>query len=212
MPSSRPLPADRQRAIDAARNTVRNATYTIARDAGATIITRPSYPGSDRTVRDVEPLAGLVTARDLELAARATARDHIRSAREAGHSWHEIGEAMSITPNGDPQQSGDTIAEAAYTYAAGHPDTEHARFYGRSVTWTCHACDNTISDRGLDNGPADDEHGHARNCPRLEATIAALDAEWDEKYADQCQSQSETWEAETAARDAKCQLELEAGQ
>jgi hypothetical protein len=179
MPTPGSISVDRQHAIDAARNTVRNATYTIARDTGAAIITRPAYPGSDRTVRTVEPLAGLATARDLELAARATALDHIRQAREAGHSWHEIGAAMNIKPNGDPQQTGDTIAEAAYTYAAGHPDTERARLYGRSVAWTCQACDNTIYDRGLDNGPADDEHGHAPNCPRLEATIAARDAEWE---------------------------------
>jgi hypothetical protein len=178
MPVSRSS-ADRQQVIDAARNAARNATYTIARDNGAAVITRPAYPGSDRTVRDVEPLAGLATARDLELAARTTAVDHIRRAREAGHSWQEIGTAMHIRPNGDPQQAGDTVAEAAYTYAAGHPDTEHARRYGRSVAWTCQACHSTISDQGLCNGPADDEHGHARNCPRLEATIEAWDAEWE---------------------------------
>lgn len=178
MPIPGSIPENRRLAIDAARDAARNATYTIARDTGATIITRPIYPGSDYTVRD-EPLAGLTTARDIELAARSTARDHIRRAREAGHSWHEIGIAMHIRPNGDLQQAGDTIAEAAYTYAAGHPDTEHARRYGRSVAWSCQTCENTIDDRGLDNGPADAEHGHARNCPRLEATIAARDAEWE---------------------------------
>ncbi len=179
MPIQGSIPADRQHAIDAARNAVRNATYTIARDTGAEVITRPAYPGSDRIIRDVEPLAGLATARDLELAARTTAKDHIRRAREVGYSWHDIGTAMHLRPDGDPQQAGDTIAEAAYTYAAGHPDTEHARRYGRTFTWTCASCDQAISDQGLYNGPADDEHGHASNCPRLQATIAARDAEWE---------------------------------
>ena len=34
-----------------------------------------------------------------------------------------------------------------------------------------------ISDRGLWNGPADDERGHADGCARLAATIASWDAE-----------------------------------
>jgi hypothetical protein len=79
----------------------------------------------------------------------------------------------------EPQQIGDTAAEAAYTSAAGSPDRPHAIRCGRSFTWTCHACDRNISDRGLGGGPADDEHGHASNCPRLGAAIAAWDAEWE---------------------------------
>src|SRR5262249_49350901 len=68
---------------------------------------------------------------------------------------------------------GDTIAEAAYTHAAGRPATETAISYGRSFVWTCHACDKAISDHGPCNGPADDEQGHKDNCPRLDAAIAA---------------------------------------
>jgi hypothetical protein len=41
-----------------------------------------------------------------------------------------------------------------------------------------------ISDHGLISGPVDDERGHAENCPRLAATIAAWDAEWDAVEAD----------------------------
>jgi hypothetical protein len=92
---------------------------------------------------------------------------------------HQIGTAMHLVPGGDAQQAGDTIAEAAYTYAAGHPSTQTAIRYGRSFTWTCTACDKSISDRGLCNGPADDEYGHDRNCPRLEATIAEWHAQWE---------------------------------
>lgn len=118
-------------------------------------------------------------ARDVELGARHAARTYIRNAREAGHTWHDIGTALGITPGGDAQQDGDTIAETAYTYAAGSPDTETARRYGRSVTWTCLSCQSLVSDRGLISGPADDERGHAQACPRLAATIAAWDAEWE---------------------------------
>lgn len=176
---SHPHPADRERTAAAARSAVRIAAFTIARDTGAAIFTRPAFHGSDRTTRDVDPLAGMHAARELELEAREAVRGYIRQAREAGHSWDDIGTAMNLTPNADPQQAGHSLAEAAYTYAAGSPDRDLARRYGRAVAWRCHACDKTISDRGLSNGPADDEHGHADGCPRLAATITAWDAEWE---------------------------------
>jgi hypothetical protein len=163
----------------AARNAARNAAFTLARDSGAALTTRPACPGSDRTVRDVRPLAGMLAARDLELGARDTALGYIRRAREAGCSWHQIGAAMHLVPGGDAQQAGDTIADAACTYAAGHPGTQTAIRYGRSFTWTCRACDRHISDRGLISGPAGDERGHQENCPRHAATITAWNAEWE---------------------------------
>ena len=172
-------PTDREQMIRAARDAARRAAFSLARDSGAQIITRPTYPRAVTTVRDVEPLAGLASSREVELAARHTARSYIRDAREAGHSWHDIGTAMGIVPGGDADQAGETIAEAAYTYAAGQPDTDTARRYGRSFIWTCRSCDHVIGDRGLANGPADDEHGHAESCLRLAATVAAWDAEWE---------------------------------
>src|SRR5258708_1514631 len=125
--------------------------------------------GSHATVRDVDPLAGLAASRQLELAARKHAADQVRAAREAGHSWHDIGTALGLVPGGDAQQAGETVAEAAFTFAAGHPDTETAYRYGRSVMWTCRSCDQVISDRRLCNRPVDDEAGHVQNCPRLAA-------------------------------------------
>jgi hypothetical protein len=144
------------------------------------MISRPAFRGSHATIRDAESLAGILIARNLELAARRAAHDYIRAAREAGRSWHDIGTALQLTPDADTQQIGDTIAEAAYTYAASNPDTDTARLYGRSVVWTCPSCDHAISDRGLGNGgPADDEHGHDPGCRRLAATVAAWDATWE---------------------------------
>lgn len=164
--------------MQAARGQARRAAYVLARDHGAPIITRPAYPGAGRTTQDAAPLAGARAARELELGARDAARTYIRAAREAGHTWHQIGRALALTPGGDPDQAGDTLAEAAYTYAAGSPSTPAAIRYGRTFGWTCSACDQTITDRGLCSGPADDEHGHARTCSRLAATIAAWEADW----------------------------------
>jgi hypothetical protein len=176
-----PDPADQRRA---ARNLARRATFDLARAAGAETITRPAFAGAQATVSDVDPLAGLTASRRVELAAREHAVGYIRAAREAGHTWHDIGTALDLVPGGDAQQAGESVAEAAFTYAVGHPDTEHARRYGRSVAWTCRSCDRAISDHGLCNGPADDEVGHTDNCPRLAATIDAWDAEWEAIEAD----------------------------
>jgi hypothetical protein len=165
-------------AARAAREEARRAAFALARDAGGQVITRPAVPGAVPAVRDVDPLSGMRAARQLELSSRAVARGYIRDAREAGNSWHDIGTALGVVPGGEPDQAGETIAEAAYTYAAGRPDT-HTPWQPRSFPWTCRSCEQVISDRGLCNGPADDEHGHAEGCPRLAAAVAAWDAEWE---------------------------------
>jgi hypothetical protein len=54
MPDSASSPDERARASDAAGR----ALIGLARDCGAEFITREAYRGSDRTVRDPEPLAG----------------------------------------------------------------------------------------------------------------------------------------------------------
>jgi hypothetical protein len=122
---------------------------------------------------------GARAARDIELNARHAARDYVRQAREAGHSWDQIGHTLGVTPNSDTDQAGLTVAEAAYTYAAGSPHSDTAIRYGRSFVWRCASCDQTVSDRGLIAGPADDEIGHADDCGRLAAAVAEWDAGWE---------------------------------
>jgi hypothetical protein len=176
----------REKGVNAARRAARRALIDVARDQGAQFVNRLAFRGAHTTIQDVEPLAGLRAARAVELGARFSSRNYIRDAREAGHTWQEIGTALDLTPGGEAELAGDTIAEAAYSYAAGSPDTETARLYGRSFSWTCRSCEGLISDHGLCNGPADDERGHADDCARLAATIAAwnaesaaFDAEWE---------------------------------
>ena len=175
MPDSASGPDERARASDA----VRRALIGLARDRGAELITRQAYRGSDMTIRDLEPLAGARAARDIELGARHAAREYIRTAREAGQSWDQIGHALQVTPNADADQTGQMVAEAAYTYAAGSPYADAAVRYGRSFLWRCRSCDQAISDRGLIAGPADDEPGHTQDCPRLAAAVAEWDADWE---------------------------------
>ena len=178
MPDSASSPDKRARQFAAIRDHARRALIGLARDRGAEFITREAYRDSDTTIRDLEPLTGARAARDIELGARHAARDYIRAAREAGHGWDQIGQALGVTPNADTDQAGLTVAEAAYTYAAGRPDTE-APWQPRSFLWACRSCDQAISDRGLIAGPADDELGHTDNCSRQAAAIAEWNVGWE---------------------------------
>jgi hypothetical protein len=178
MPDPASGPDERTKQFAAIRDHARQAVAGLARCRGAEFTTRPSRD-SGLTARDLEPLTGARAARDIELGARHAARDYIRQAREAGHSWDQIGQALGVAANADADQTGLSVAEAAYTYAAGSPYTDTAVRYGRSFAWRCRSCDQAISDRGLIAGPADAELGHTDNCPRLAAAIAAWDAGWE---------------------------------
>jgi hypothetical protein len=165
-----------ERRMSAVRETARRETFRLARDSGAQIVTRPLFRGEkEPTVRDVEPLAGARAAHDLELSARGVVRGYIRQAREAGHGWDQIGRALGLDASGRGEA---TPADAAYTYAAGRRESEppwEPRYFG----WICRSCDEAITDRGLIQGPVDDELGHADDCPRLAAAVAEWDAGWE---------------------------------
>ena len=175
MPHPANSPEERARASDAARR----ALIGLARDRGAEFIAREAFGGSGVTARDLEPLDGARAARHIELGARHAAREYIRAAREAGHGWDQIGQALGIAPNADPDQAGPTVPEAAYSYAAGNPHTDTAVRHGRTFPWRCRACGQAVSDSGLIAGPADNEPGHAEDCPRLAAAIAEWDTGWE---------------------------------
>jgi hypothetical protein len=178
MPDPASDPGERARQFAAVGDHARGAVIGLARDRGAEFTTRPARD-SGLTVPDLEPLTGARAARDVELGARHAARGYIRQAREAGHGWDQIGQALGVAPNADADQTGLTDAEAAYTYAAGSPYTDTAVRYGRSFVWRCRSCDQAISDRGPIAGPADDELGHTGDCPRLASAVAEWDAGWE---------------------------------
>jgi hypothetical protein len=172
---------DAERHAFEVRETARREAFRLARQAGADIIDRPMYSsGTEPTVRDIEALAGACAARELELAARGTARDYIRRAREAGHDWDRIGRSLGL----DRGERGETTpADAAFDYAAGPGrDPWESRYFG----WTCRSCERHVSDGGQIQHPADDQRGHAPDCARLAGEIAEwnaeaerFDAEWE---------------------------------
>jgi hypothetical protein len=141
----------------------------IAGSAGRTITQLRSktltWPGADGV--EPEPVAGLEAACELERAAHALVEDYIRSAREAGRSWYEIGQALDL--HWAAVASKESIADEAYDYALRYqPGTGR-----RTFSWTCPACQNRVTD----NGPWPDlpgqEDGHAAGCARRTAQLDA---------------------------------------
>jgi hypothetical protein len=142
-------------------------------ESGGHTVSRPvfrSRPDLDMTVTDTEPVAGMQAATGLMRAARALSLDYVRQAREDGHTWHEIGDALALT--GNPER-GESIAYAAFNYVT---QADGRQSFG----WTCSACDQTVIDYGPEAGsPIDAEAHHADNCTRLTATMATWNASWE---------------------------------
>jgi hypothetical protein len=108
----------------------------------------------------LEPIAGLAAAQALELAAHSLIEELIRIARQAWHSWNDIGEALGLHRRA--VVAGDSLAKVAFDYALSYqPSMER-----RTFTWRCLACDQLVTDHGPSGEPFDREEGHADRCGR----------------------------------------------
>lgn len=110
-----PLPSS---TVQAARREVRCAVATMISESGGRTIarlwsTQQDWPGTNGITP--EPVAGLEPAHAIEQAAHALIKDLIRQAREAGRSWHEIGEGLDL--HWHPVLAKKSIADVAYDYA-----------------------------------------------------------------------------------------------
>jgi hypothetical protein len=157
---------------DAARQWARRAVLGIVRESGGLTVARPVFrdrPDLDLTIMDADAMTGLECAAKLTFAVRRLVLDYARQAREEVHSWQEIGVALGFSVGTDSEGS---VADAAYDCAAGTTGFGRASF-----AWVCSACRSTVIDRGPQGGhPADTEEGHADDCQRLAAEIAAWNA------------------------------------
>jgi hypothetical protein len=167
----------RQRAARLALRQTERAVLEITRELGEDLVKRPVFrdrPDLDMTITDVESLLGLWITTRLKHAARLRSLDYIRYAREDGHSWQEIAEALGLDGSAD---SGVGAAAAAYEYATGGAQTGWSSF-----AWVCLTCHDTVLDRGPEaDHPADSEPGHGDGCARLAAAVAAWDAGWGDE-------------------------------
>jgi hypothetical protein len=160
---------------DHARDLIRTAVFTLVREAGAPVTSRPLIASEPDGIQVPEPesLAAITAARHLEWAARDAVRRHVKSAREDGRGWHAIGEALGFAD--DPQPGMTSIAEHAFAVVASDLGM------GCSFGWTCPDCLNTVIDYGPELPPHDAEHGHAEGCERFAATVRAWNEQWEDE-------------------------------
>ena len=119
------------------------AVLRLAYMTGAQIVQAPPWPGASFTEEQPEPGAGIRIALALERAAHAGVRVLIARAREAGMSWHEVGEALGVAELA--RARGSSLGEAAWEYTAGR--AAHLSGQPGEFRWTCPACGEVVSDR-----------------------------------------------------------------
>lgn len=166
-----------ERARNEGRRAVSATVLRMARAAGTHVHEREIAPGYGITAPDTEPLAGIGFALMLTDAARHEIHRYVRRAREDGAYWRQIGTALRLQH--EAEEGGGDLGEVAFEYAAGPPAQRFDRLW---FHWRCPSCQQTITDYGPYNGhPDDDEHGHAENCQRRAAAVAAYEARWDDE-------------------------------
>jgi hypothetical protein len=164
-----------ERALVVAAGRLQGLVLDLVREiqADAAVERRARYDGDQFPELVPTPLAGLWAANNLAVRASREVATHARRARESGHSWDEIGQALGVEP-GD----GRSVAEATFERFAGSPTSWSLR--DPSFVWRCKACDRVISDRGpYESHPDDNQPGHAKDCSRLAAELARWRSSWD---------------------------------
>jgi hypothetical protein len=176
---------DRDRAMaEAAGREVRAALLRVVTAVDPDAVTvEPIFPGSQLDAQVPTPAAGLRAAVLLSRLFTGEAGRQIRRGREAGLSWAELAVLVDAADG-----------EAAFEFAIGPGDD---RWYRPSFTWRCPACAELISDHGpYESHPDDNEAGHAADCPRHVAAIAARRRtrdSWDDPGDGNSDSDSGDW-------------------
>jgi hypothetical protein len=171
---------ERDGAITRARWQLQALVLELAREAfgDSAVERRARYDGDQFSEHAPTPLAGAWAAHQLWRCARGEMVSQVRRAREAGHSWEEIGRTLAFKPDADR-----TVAEATFEQMTGSaaPWSPHCP----SFVWRCAACVRVISDRGpYERHPADNESGHSEDCVRLAGEVERWRASCDEEGAE----------------------------
>jgi hypothetical protein len=189
--------SSRQDAIsDAASSVYRRmcqAAIQIAEAGGADVHERPMFPGAISVSRYAEPLAGIRAAQTLADSAARIRREYTQYARAEAITWQQIGQALGLD-QGTDRKSGYDPGIAAFEHFEGEPDFHYH----------CAACGEWITDRGpYESHPEDNERGHAEDCARFAAELAAWQAErdaWERGRGLSDDRRAQWWPVRTAGR------------
>ncbi len=123
------------------------------------------------------PLDGVRTALFVRDVAAGQVRTYAEQARGRSASWAAVDTALGLAELAD--RAAVPLAEAAWSYvvagvAPGQvPDDPWRQ---RAARWTCGSCGQRVTDRSpFDADPGECEQGHAADCPRHRAELAAFE-------------------------------------
>ena len=165
---------------------VRRLVRQVAADVfGGRVVEKP-IPGFT-VITDIgldDPLAGVRAALLLRGVAAGQLNEHARDARAAGRSWDEIGAALDL-----PDYEFDSRAEVAFVWLVEgrEPEPETGAIPASrtpSSWWRCGSCAQQVTDHGpFESHPDDNEIGHAPDCARHLADVAAWRARigWEDE-------------------------------
>ena len=135
-----------------------------------------------------DPRAGIRAALLVRQVAAGQLYQQANEARAVGWSWEEIGEALELpgTEVGADRPRGEAAFEWLIEGREPEPlDRDGVRLFRQSAaSWRCGSCGAQVIDRGpFESHPDDNESGHAEDCPRHRAAIAAWRAAtgWEEQ-------------------------------
>lgn len=173
-------PGEEQARRERLASQVRQLVRRLAVEEFGTEPVEVPIPGFDRITRPglADPLAGVRAGVLVRGVAEREIREAATDARVSGRTWEEVADALVLTDADDDPPG--TRAERASEQVAGRSD----RFWDASLRWTCAACGQRVTDHGpYEPHPTDREDGHADDCTRHGAELAAWRAEtgWEDE-------------------------------
>lgn len=153
-----------------ARNGVERVVHDMLREEHGkdSLVQRPISPRVDIPKwGPADYTAGIKAARRVEGFARRLVREYADYARGAGTPWRDLAGPLGIEPDEDGYLD---RAEEAFKAIAPEPLRPFDPLW---TGWRCVSCGESIVDRGPYGHPSDNERGHAEDCARHLAEIAA---------------------------------------
>jgi hypothetical protein len=166
-----------------AYDTVSSRVRFALREAARTVAARQSGSAGfiEKTLYEGDPYPRKAATAVAELKALVALRDGIRgalyqpvaAARGEGLTWTDIADLLEIPDDGGnrAERAYDTVVDRSGDWGLS----------GASLGYTCDACQGSIIDHGpFESHPEDNETGHAADCARFAAEIAAWRARYPE--------------------------------